>query len=89
MQTITIPLTPVSSAAITLTRPVLHRVEWLAEALPDTNSKTVYDMIAAKQIPAECILRVGQRIFIRELQALQWLNGVAVTKPEEACDACR
>ena len=64
-----------------LSLPVFQKPEWLAKALGVKN-KAVYDIIAAKQIPAECVFRVGARIRIREKQALEWLHGLGITPPE-------
>lgn len=64
-----------------LSVPKFQKPDWLAKAL-GVKSKAVYDIIAGKQIPAECVFRVGARIRIREKQALEWLNGRPITPPE-------
>ena len=54
--------------------PTLHRVKWLSDQL-GISDKSVRDAIAAKQVPDECVLRVGSRIRIREDKALKWIAG--------------
>lgn len=55
----------------------LRRVEWLAEVL-DLSPQQTYDAISKKQVPENCVVRIGRRLRIVEKEVQSWLSqGVA------------
>ena len=51
----------------------LRRVEWLA-ALLDLSPCQTYDAIASKQVPDDCVVRIGRRLRIIEARVNAWLG---------------
>lgn len=51
----------------------LRRVEWLA-ALLDLSPCRTYDAIASKQVPGDCVVRIGRRLRIIETRVNVWLG---------------
>lgn len=52
--------------------PNLQSVEWLAQTLGLSTGQT-YEAIASKQVPADCVLRVGRRIRLIEERVIAWI----------------
>lgn len=51
----------------------LRRVEWLATLL-DLSPCQTYDAIASKQVPDDCVVRIGRRLRIIEAKVNVWLG---------------
>lgn len=51
----------------------LRRVEWLA-ALLDLSPCQTYDAIASRQVPDDCVVRIGRRLRIIEARVNAWLG---------------
>lgn len=51
----------------------LRRVEWLASVL-DLSPCQTYDAIASKQVPDDCVVRIGRRLRIVEGRVNAWLG---------------
>lgn len=51
----------------------LRRVEWLATLL-DLSPCQTYDAIASRQVPDDCVVRIGRRLRIIEARVNAWLG---------------
>lgn len=62
-----------SEAELSQASSPLRRVEWLA-ALLDLSPCQTYDAIASKQVPDDCVVRIGRRLRIIEARVNAWLG---------------
>lgn len=78
---------PVNETPVQATQmPELQTVAWFSEWYGMSENQ-VYDAIATKQIPPECVTRCGRRIRFIVPKVLAWVNGSL--KSEEVCDVRR
>jgi hypothetical protein len=55
--------------------PDIQKIDWLLPILKLDTVKQAYGVIRRKQIPDDCVIRIGNKIRINADKVRAWLNG--------------
>ena len=66
-----------------LGEPDIQKIDWLVPVLKLKSIDQAYRVIRCKQIPIECVIRLGGHIRINADKVRAWLNGELVLPAEQ------